>query len=322
MGLLSQQRKNRAAVFEKVEKSLSGNGQQEDKRFWNLTRDKANVGSAVIRFLPPVGDDELPWVKTYRYAFQTESGKWYINESPNTIGLPDPVGEANSALYKTKLKEDEDLAKKRKRKTIYISNILVIKDPANPENEGKVFLFRYGPAIHDMIVGKSKPEFEDQESILVWDLWEGADFKLRCKQKDKYPNYDSSEFGPKSELLDGDEDALEELLSKCHRLGEFTDPSRFKSYDTLKAEFERAVNGAPVTPAASRSGDDDGDGSDDARELLERASSNRAEKVQKVEKVEKPKKAEKVVEEKSPEPDGDSGGDDDEEYFRKLLENT
>lgn len=323
MGLLSQQRKNRAAVFEKVEQSLTSN-QQEDKRFWSLSRDKAGSGSAVIRFLPPVGTDELPWVKTFRYAFQTETGKWYINESPSTIGLPDPVMEANSELYRSGIESNKEIAKKRKRKTIYISNILVIKDPANPENEGKVFLFKYGSSIHDMIIGKSKPEFDDQDAVLVWDLWEGADFKLRCKVKDKFPNYDNSEFASPSELLDGDEDALEKLLESCHRLGEFTEASRFKSYDDLKKEFDRALNGSAVTPAASRS-DDGGDGSDgeDARQLLERAASNRSERTQKVEKVEKTQKVEKVQKVEEPEVKSDSGdGDDDEEYFRKLLEST
>ncbi len=315
MGLLSQQRKNRAAIFEKVEQSLSNSG-QEDKRFWKLSRDKAGSGSAVIRFLPPVGDDELPWVKTFTFGFQGPTGKWYINDSPSTVGLPDPVYEANAALYRTKNPDDEKLAKSRKRKTVYISNILVIKDPSNPENEGKVFLFKYGSSIHDMIIEKSKPEFDDQDSILVWDLWEGANFKLRCKVKDKYPNYDSSEFDSVSGLFDGDEDQLEAMLGKCHRLAEFVDPARYKSYDTLKAEFEAVINARPVAPAASRLDSDSNDDDNDARKMLEAAS--RAERVNRPEKVERVEKVTKK-EESTEQTDGDS---DDDEYFRKLLENT
>jgi len=313
MSRLAEQRKNRELTFANVSKDLDSGSQQNDDRFWKVTRDKSGTGSAVIRFLPPTNGDELPWVKLYQYSFQGPSGKWFINNCPSTIGKPSPVMESNRELWESGNEADKEIARKRKRKIAYISNILVIKDPANPENEGKVKLFKYGKSIHDMISTKAKPEFDDDESVLVWDLWDGADFKLRIKTKDKYPTYESSEFSSKSELFSGDEAQLEAVLDKCHRLGEFLDPSQFKDYNKLKEEFTRAISGTSIPSAAEQTETE----SSDSRELLERATKVvtkelTEQKVQKVEKVEKV--APKVVEEES--------DDSDLDYFKKLLADT
>lgn len=249
---LSELRKSRSSMLDKIVKDLDSGGRrnEEDNRFWKLNRDKSGNGSAIIRFLPPVNGDELPWVKEFSYGFQSKTnGKWYINLSPSTIGQPDPVMEYNAAAYASKDEARIEDAKNRKRRTQFISNIMVIKDPANPENDGKIFLFKYGKKIHEMIVSKAKPEFDTDEPILVWDLWEGCNFKIRIKTVANYPNYDSSEWSGQSALSD-DDDKLQSIIDKCYKLSEFTEPSRFKSYDVLKKEFDRVMDVAGATQTA------------------------------------------------------------------------
>ena len=321
---LTAQRANRNRMSEIATKDFEAGGKSfnnnEDNRFWKLTRDKTGTGSAVIRFLPATGNDELPWVKLYSYAFQGPTGKWFINDSPSSIGEKDPVMEANAELWATGFEADKELARKRKRKTSYIYNILVLKDPANPENDGKVFLFKAGKSIHDMIGAKAKPQFEDDEPVFVYDLWEGANFKLRIYNKDKYPTYENSVFDSPSALFGGDEEKLEEVLGKCHSLSEFLEPSRFKSYDQLKKELDRCLSTDGVKRASeSIDEEDDTDVEYTPRQALEKAVKverevKAAAPVEKVEKVEKLKKVE-VFED-------DSDTTSDLDYFAKLLADT
>lgn len=321
MSYMSQLRKNRETMNEKVKAFDTNNGGQADSRFWKLTRDKTGTGSAVIRFLPAVNGDELPWVKVFSYAFQGPTGKWYINDSPTTIGGNDPVFEDNARLYNTGFDADKELVKKmkRSRKTGYIYNILVLKDPANPDNEGKVFLFKGGKQIHDMITDKAKPKFEDDTPVFVYDIWEGANFKLRIVNKDKYPTYENSVFESPSELFGGDEDKLEAILSKCHRLGEFVEPSHYKSYDQLKKEFDRAMIGEAVKPVAEQMEDED--------DYNPRAALERAVKVEKetpkpsVNTFEKVEKVEKVTKVEAFEDDEDDSSES-LDYFKRLLADT
>jgi gp32 DNA binding protein like len=304
---LSQLRKSRSSTLDKIVKDLDSGGARrsdEDNRFWKITRDKAGNGSAVIRFLPPVNGDELPWVKEFSYGFQSKStGKWYINLSPSTIGLPDPVMEYNAAAWASKDEDRMNDAKTRKRRTQFISNIYVVKDPGNPENEGKVFLFKYGKKIHDLIVSKAKPEFDDDTPVIVWDLDEGANLKLRIKVVSDYPNYDSSEWAAQSPLSE-DDDALQSIIDKCYKLSEFLEPSRFKSYDALKQEFDRSLNGTATQSAASKiakeAAEDDGPQFDLDKE------------------VEKAAPVKKVVKEQ-PKPSAVADDDEDLESFKKML---
>lgn len=320
---LTAQRANRNRMSEIATKDFDSSktfNNNEDNRFWKLTRDKTGTGSAVIRFLPATGNDELPWVKLYSYAFQGPTGKWFINDSPSTIGEKDPVMEANAELWNSGFDADKELARKRKRKTSYIYNILVLKDPANPENDGKVFLFKAGKSIHDMIGAKAKPQFEDDEPVFVYDLWEGANFKLRIFNKDKYPTYENSVFDSPTALFGGDEEKLEEVLNKCHSLSEFLEPSRFKSYDQLKKELDRCLS----TEAVKRASESIDEGDDEVeytpRQALEKAVRVEREvksaPVEKVEKVEKVSKKAEVFE------DDSNDGTDDLSYFAKLLQDT
>lgn len=220
----------------------------EDDRFWKPERDKAGNASATIRFLPRAEGDELPWVKLWTHGFKGPTGRWYIENSLTTIGLPDPVSELNTKLWNSTTDDrapERKQARDQKRKLNYISNVLIINDPKHPENNGQVKLFKYGKRIFDKIMDKARPTFEDQDPVNVFDYWEGANFKLRMKQVDGYPNYDSSEFEPVAAIADSDEDILA-IANKQYKLSEFTDAKNFKSYDELKAKLDQVLNGAPV----------------------------------------------------------------------------
>ena len=226
-----------------------------DERLWKPELDKSGTGSAVIRFLPAPDGEELPWVKVFKHAFQGPTGKWYIENSLTTIGKNDPVSEHNSALWNTGLETDKETARKQKRKLEYYSNIYVVSDPKHPENNGKVFLFRYGKKIFDKIMAAMQPEFEDETPINPFDFWEGANFKLKIRKVDGYRNYDKSEFDSVSTLKDND-DALDSIWKTQYSLTEFTAPTNFKSYDELKKRLDDVLSGT-VTPTATATMDDD-----------------------------------------------------------------
>ncbi len=231
----------------------------DDDRIWKLTPDKAGNASAVIRFLPRTEGDELPFVKIFSHSFQGPTGKWYIQNSLTTLGENDPVGELNSKLWNSGSEANKEVARKQKRKLSFIANIYVVSDPAKPENNGKVFLFKFGKKIFDKIMDKARPTFAEDQPVNVFDLWEGADFKLRMRKVDGYPNYDQSTFADPSELLGGVEEDLLEVVGKQYRLSEFLDRKNFKSYEELSRILNDVLNegGAPVRSAASMSEDDD-----------------------------------------------------------------
>ena len=212
-----------------------------DERIWKPVMDKTGNGYAVIRFLPAVKGESLPWAKVWNHAFQGPTGQWYIENSLTTIGQNDPVSEHNSALWNSGVESDKEIARKQKRKLQYYSNIYVVKDSANPENEGKVFLYRYGKKIFDKIMETMQPAFEDESPINPFDFWEGANFKLKVRKVAGFINYDKSEFESTSAVYDGDDSKLEELWKTQYALSEFTDPTNFKSYDELKAKLDKVV---------------------------------------------------------------------------------
>ncbi len=212
----------------------------KDDRFWRPELDKASNGYAVIRFLPAPPNEDLPWAKLYTHGFQGKGG-WFIENSRTTFGEKDPVSEMNSELWNSGIESDKDIARARKRKLQYISNILVISDPANPQNEGKIFLYKFGKKIFDKIQEAMEPEFADEKAVNPFDLWDGANFKLKVRKISGFINYDKSEFDSPSELFDGDDVQLEELWKKQYSLTAFTDPSNFKSYDELKQRLMEVV---------------------------------------------------------------------------------
>jgi hypothetical protein len=225
----------------------------EDTRFWKPERDKAGNATATIRFLARTQGDELPWVKIFTHGFKGPTGRWYIENSLTTIGKPDPLGELNMRLWNSTTDDkspERKQARDQKRKLNYISNILVVNDPKHPENNGQVFLFKFGKKIYDKIMDKARPTFEDENPVNVFDYWDGANFKLRMKMVDKYPNYDTSEFEGVAPVADSDEEILE-IVNQQYKLAEFMDPNNFKSYDELKTKLESVLSGSDILETAS-----------------------------------------------------------------------
>lgn len=239
---------NRSSITEltkAIESTQQGgeSGGKDDNRFWQPTADKSGNGMATIRFLPAPavdGDDALPWVRVFKHGFQGPGG-WLIDECLTTLNEKCPVCEHNSTLWNSGIEANKEIVRKQKRKLTYIANILVITDAANPENEGQVKLFKFGKKIFDKISEAMNPEFADETPLNPFDLWEGANFKLKIRQVEGYRNYDKSEFSDRSELFDGDDKKLEALWKSEYSLKEFTDRSAFKSYDQLKQRLNKAL---------------------------------------------------------------------------------
>ncbi len=230
-----------------LEKTVSN--KNVDDRFWKPEVDTSGNGYAVIRFLPAPEGETVPWAKVYSHAFQGPGG-WYIENSLTTLGDKDPVGEVNRRLWNSGSDVDKDTARKQKRKLSYYSNIVVVKDPKHPENEGKVFLYKYGKKIHDKILAAMQPEFQDETPVNVFDLWEGANFKLKIKKVAGFWNYDSSEFDSVA-ALSSDDSELETIWKSEHSLEAFTARDQFKSYEDLEKRLNLVLGAAPRPSAPS-----------------------------------------------------------------------
>ena len=231
-------------LVKEVEK-MNSNSSGGDDRLWKPEMDKTGNGYAVIRFLPAPDGEDLPWVKMYSHGFQGPGG-WYIENSLTTIGQKDPVSEYNRTLWNSGNDKDKEIVRKQKRKLSYYANIYVVKDPANPANDGNVFLFKFGKKIFDKIMAAMQPEFEDETPINPFDFWQGANFKLKIRKVDGYWNYDKSEFDSPSALLD-DDDALEALWKTQHSLAAMTAADQFKSYEQLQTRLDYVL-GRKGTP--------------------------------------------------------------------------
>ena len=221
---------------------ISGNqfDKSKDDRFWYPAVDKAGNGYAVIRFLPASGDEDMPFIRMFEHGFKGPTGSWYIENSLTTIGKTDPVSELNTQLWNSGLESDKQIARDQKRKLHFVSNIYVITDQQNPENEGKVFLFKYGKKVFDKLNEAMNPQFADEDAMNPFDLWAGANFKLKIRNVEGYRNYDKSEFA-KSGPLSDDDSEMEGIWKQAHSLQAFLDPSNFKSYDELKAKLNKVL---------------------------------------------------------------------------------
>ena len=265
----------------------------EDTRFWRPSVDKSGNGYAVIRFLPSPQNEDMPWVQLWSHSFQGPTGKWYIENSLTTINQKDPVSEHNSALWNSGLDSDKDIARKQKRRLSYIANIYVVKDPSNPENEGEVKLFKFGKKIFDKLNDMMNPEFDDETPVNPFDLWEGANFKLKIRNVEGYRNYDKSEFDS-PEPLSEDEDDLERIWNTEYALNEFISETNFKTYDELKERLNFVLD---LNQEVSR---------------VERPMPTREEPVVQTRK--------ETVEEASDDPWSSEDDDDGLTYFEKLAE--
>ena len=231
-------------LVKEVEKMNTASG--GDDRLWKPEVDKSGNGYAVVRFLPAPNKEDIPWVKMYSHAFQGPGG-WYMENSLTTLGSKDPVSEHNSRLWNSGVDSDKEIARKQKRKLSYYANIYVVKDPANPSNEGGVFLYKFGKKIFDKLQEAMQPEFEDETPVNPFDFWQGADFKIKIKKVAGFWNYDSSEFASPAPLLD-DDAALEAIWEKEYSLQELVSTSQFKSYEDLKTRLDYVLGAKRSAP--------------------------------------------------------------------------
>ena len=256
--------KNKGSSLDKLKKAVESSsagtgGKNVDDRFWQPEVDAAGNGYAVIRFLdtPAVdGEDGLPWVQIWSHGFQGPGG-WYIENSLTTIGKTDPVSEHNTVLWNSGVEANKEIARKQKRKLTYIANVLVVSDPKRPQNEGKVFLYKFGKKIFDKIKEKLEPQFADETPLNPFDFWKGADFKVKIRNVEGYRNYDKSEFAAAAPLFEGDDAKIEKVWKSAHSLKDFLKPENFKSYDELKAKLDRVLGAGGTAGAAARRVDDE-----------------------------------------------------------------
>jgi len=245
--------------FDFLQKELEKSSTEKsgaDERFWKPELDASGNGYAVIRFLPAPEGESVPWAKLYSHAFQGPGG-WYIENSLTTLNQKDPVGEVNRKLWNSGHDDDKEVARKQKRKLSYYSNIYVVSDPKHPENDGKVFLYKYGKKIHDKILAAMKPEFEDETPINPFDFWEGANFKLKIRTVAGYWNYDASEFASPTALSAAD-DELERIWKEQYSLEAFTAPDQFKTFEELEQRLNIVLGIAPAPrPAFVRNEEDE-----------------------------------------------------------------
>jgi hypothetical protein len=291
-------KKSRNKSFEELAqkaKSIADNKGQggSDDRLWSPTVDKSGNGYAVIRFLPEPQGENFPYVSYYDHGFQGPTGLWYIEKSLTSIGKDDPLSEYNSKLWNTGLEANKEIVRKQKRRLHYVSNIYVVSDPSNPDNEGKVFLYIYGKKIFDKLNEAMNPQFEDETPVNPFDFWEGVNFKLKIRKVEGYRNYDKSEFDSPEPLFENDSD-LEKVYESLHSLQEFIEPSNYKSYEELKEKMERVLclTDNDVTPQEPKSFRESSPARNEIKEMAK------------------------------PEPKISTDTDDDldDDYFRKLIE--
>ena len=295
---------NNSSIVKKAQEQTSGSF-EKDERYWTCEQDKSGTGEAIIRFLPAPKGEDFPWVKYFRHSFKGPSGKWYIENSLTTFNQPDPLAELNSKEWDDNDETAKNRIRPRSRKQTFVSNIYVVQDKANPENEGKVFLFRYGKNIFDMINSAMNPEFETDTPIVPFDFWEGANFKLRIIKKDGFPSYEKSIFMEQSPLFDDDE-KIEQVWNQQYSLQEILDPKNFKSYEELKKRLSLVM-------AKPKSQDDN-----EEEETEEKEEAIPTNKVSVKADAEKPSLKENFGKPKVPY--GETADDDDEipDYFSNL----
>ena len=247
-------------ITESLQKEVNRESSKGDDRIWKAQMGSDNTGYAVVRFLPGTDVNKTPWIKMFDHGFQGPTGKWYIENSLTAIGQKDPVSEYNSKLWNNGTEDGKEQARKQKRRTAYYANVLVIKDPANPAAEGQVKIFKFGQKIYDKVMAAMKPEFADEDPINPFDLFEGANFRIKIKMVAGYWNYDSSDFerpGPLSE----DNEKLEKIFNAQHDIHEFHAPENFKSYEDLQKRLNEVLelNSSRQEPQSNSSSDQKGE---------------------------------------------------------------
>lgn len=308
---LKKQSQSSIDKLSKEMEKLTSKKSYEDDRFWSLERDKSGNGYAIIRFLPPVEGEDLPWVRLFSHGFQGKGG-WMIENCPTTIGKKCPICEANNELWNSGLESNKGIARDRKRKLSYIANVLVISDPTNRDNEGKVFLYKFGKKIFDKLQEAMNPTAPDEPKFNPFDFWQGANFKLKANMVDGYVSYEKSRFDNQSELLDGDDKRLEAMWKTQHPLQPFVAPDQFKSYEELKGRMDEVLGGRVSEGAATHA--EDAEPEDFRSKMASRpASTMLADELAKT-----------TSKKPTPKPAAKASGDDEDEdafaYFKKLAD--
>jgi hypothetical protein len=248
-------KRNRTDLSKLVEQAQGQSGsvvkESADPRFWYPERDKAGNGYAVVRFLPGNAEDGTPWTRYWDHAFKGPTGQWYIEKSLTSIGLQDPIAELNSKMWNSGIESDKAIVRTRKRNLRYVANVLVVSDPAHPENEGQVKLYRFGKKIFDKIMDAMQPQFPDEAPMNPFDMWEGADFTIKIRKVEGYPNYDASSFKSPS-AISQDEAYLEDLYNKQHDMSEWTNPTNYKSYEELQKRLNLVLGETTANSAQGR----------------------------------------------------------------------
>ena len=302
-------KKNTQSEIERLSKEMEKQGGKEgfqkDERLWSLTRDKSGAGLAVIRFLPAPEGEEIPLVRVFSHGFQGKGG-WFIENCPTTLGRKCPVCEANTELWNSGIEDDKKIARDRKRKLSYISNILVVSDPSNKSNEGKVFLYKYGKKIFDKLQEAMNPSDPEEAKFNPFDFWKGANFKLKAHLESGYVSYDKSGFSTPAALFEGDDSKLEALWKKQHSLKEFIAENQFKQYEELKTRYEQVMK----TSSASSVKAEDAEPDDFRSKMSGRSASQML--AGDLEKATGKKPSKVKIE--------DEGEDDALSYFKKLAE--
>lgn len=250
--LKANRQRQAEALQKRLDEQNSGGGgyQDKDDRYWYPAVDKAGNGYAVIRFLPPPGDEEMPFVRLWSHGFKGPSGKWYIENSLTTLGKNDPVGELNSSLWNSGTDDGKKQASKQKRRLGFIANVYIVKDKQNPENEGQVRLFKFGKKLFDKLNDAMNPKFEDDKPMNPFDLWEGANFKIKIVTEGEFRNYDASEFDSPGPLASDEE--MEKIWNQAHSLAAEIGPDKFKTYEELKAKLDAVMASASAPPTEAR----------------------------------------------------------------------
>lgn len=238
----------------KEAEKMGSSSSEKDSRIFTVERDASGLGIAIIRFLSQPEGEDSPFIKIYSHGFK-ENNRWLIENCPTSLGHDCEICNRNSALWNSGIDANKKIASARKRKLNFYSNILVVKNPANPELENKVMLFRYGKKIFDKIMSAMKPEFPGDPIIDVFNMWEGADFKIKVKTVKEssggaiYPNYDDSVFMSPRPISEDDEE-IEKIWRQCYSLQELISPDKFKSPEELTKRLDYVLGTSTPTPSA------------------------------------------------------------------------
>lgn len=264
----------------------------KDEKLFKYTRDSSGNAFIQIRFLP--SRNQLPpLVPRYEHYFENIVGdkkRVFFDTCPTTIGNPCPLCESNRKAWQG---GNEDLARKRARKSTWFVNIFVIKDSQTPDNNNKVFVWKIGKKIYEKIMAAMKPSDEDisagKKPIDVFDLETGADFVVKVKNVAGFVNYDSSYFTDTKPLFK-DEKEIESVFNDIYLLDEYIDPKNFKGSEEITKRLDY-VNGV----------NSDGSSEEDEDEV----------------ETFKPSKKGTATEQKAPESNSSITEDDAEDLFKK-----